>query len=258
MGKKHKLALIIAYYLSKYNLSAITALGFKNYTNTFEEVGQILDVKPNTIKNMRDEFDPLHDNGRMGWYQRELRPSRMKVVEVFQGFSEKALTEIVKDILREYGPEVNRLGTEYVDLYLATLGACNDENHLPYWEISNRGITGKKAEDFFIQEFQSGNIEGFQGELKDRRNDGCGYDFEVGEHVFEVKGLAAVKGGLLFTDKEWSIARNLRERYILVFIKNFDDIPQIELVIDPYIKLSAVKRVQSSITVNWSIDASQI
>ena len=83
MKESHSLSLIAAYYLSKYDETAYKELGFRSSTMTHIEIGRALGVNPNTVKNMRDEFDPLHDNQRAGWYQRPLRPSRAKVVEAF-------------------------------------------------------------------------------------------------------------------------------------------------------------------------------
>jgi hypothetical protein len=99
MKENHSLALITAYYLSKYDRTAYENLGFKYSTTAHKEIGKLLGVKPNSIKNMRDEFDPLHDNPRVGWYQRPLRPSRAKVVESFQGMTEEELRDVVLEIL---------------------------------------------------------------------------------------------------------------------------------------------------------------
>jgi hypothetical protein len=76
METSHRLALIAAYFLSRYDREALKLLGQSNFTAAFEEVSNCLRVNQNTVKNMRDEFDPIHDNSRAGWYQRPLRPSR--------------------------------------------------------------------------------------------------------------------------------------------------------------------------------------
>lgn len=87
MDDKNKLALISAYYLSKYNHEALRALGYSAYSQAFNDIGDRLGVKANSVKNMRDEFDPIHDNDRVGWYQRPLRPSRARVAQLFSGVS---------------------------------------------------------------------------------------------------------------------------------------------------------------------------
>jgi hypothetical protein len=99
MLENHRLALIVAFYLSKFNDDAINNLGYKNFTYAFCEIGKRLVVKSNTVKNMRDEFDPLHPNNRKGWYQRELRPSRKDVYEKYKNLTEAELREVVKGII---------------------------------------------------------------------------------------------------------------------------------------------------------------
>jgi hypothetical protein len=66
MKEGNSLALIAAYYLSKFDSVAYEYLGFETKTKTHNEIGQILGVNPNTIKNMRDDFDSIHDNPRVG------------------------------------------------------------------------------------------------------------------------------------------------------------------------------------------------
>ncbi len=78
--RRHE-SLIMAYFLSRCNERALSVLSCKNYREAFDKVGAMLNQKPSTIKNMRDEFDPYFDNGRAGWYQRQLRNSRKDVFE---------------------------------------------------------------------------------------------------------------------------------------------------------------------------------
>ena len=99
MEESHSLALIVGYYLSKFDKTAYTNLGLGGSTETHRRIGRILGVKPTLIKNMRDEFDPLHDNPRVGWYQRPLAASRAKVVEQFQDLGEEELRDVVLEIL---------------------------------------------------------------------------------------------------------------------------------------------------------------
>ena len=45
------------------------ALNFKTSTEAFHEIGKALHIKPNTIKNYRDTFDPYTESGRKGWWK---------------------------------------------------------------------------------------------------------------------------------------------------------------------------------------------
>jgi 5-methylcytosine-specific restriction protein A len=99
MKKEHKLALIAAYYLSRFDRLAYQTLNFGGVIETHEAIGNILGVKTSTIQNMRDEFDPYHKNTRKGWWQRELAPSRRQVKEKFENQTEAELRQIVLEIL---------------------------------------------------------------------------------------------------------------------------------------------------------------
>ncbi len=68
------------------------------------------------------------------------------------------------------------------------------------------------AEEFFISRFNLG-LTPFYGVLRDCRDDGVGYDFEISlqsdRTLVEIKGLAKDLGGITFTDKEWKVAKAL-------------------------------------------------
>lgn len=106
MKRKNKLALIVAYYISKYDKLAYKNLGFGSITGTHANVGKILGIKGTTIQNMRDEFDPQHDNPRKGWWQRGLTASRKAILDKFEGYSELQLRRVVEQIIRmQSGPD---------------------------------------------------------------------------------------------------------------------------------------------------------
>lgn len=100
MKDENKLALIIAFYISKYDGIAYKKLGYGGVTNTHNEIGKILGLKGTTIQNMRDEFDPYHENSRKGWHKRGLLQSRKDTMDHYEGFSEEDLRKIVISILK--------------------------------------------------------------------------------------------------------------------------------------------------------------
>lgn len=95
-------SLIVSYCLSRLNMNAVKALGYKTFNDAFRGLGAILEQKASTIKNMRDEFDPYFDNGRVGWYQRELRASRKKVYDLMENVSDEELLMLLKEIIDFY------------------------------------------------------------------------------------------------------------------------------------------------------------
>lgn len=250
MDLNRKKGLIVSYYLSKYDRNALEELKYGSFRAAFRDIGAKLNIPPNTIKNRRDDYDSINDNNRSGWYQKELSKSTLEVVEQFRNISEVALTEIVKDILS--GTNDNNSLSEI--LHLEDEGTSNQ----PY---NNRGITGKQAEKLFIQFFNEGLFNEYEGELIDTRDDGCGYDFRLSDDhgiVFEVKGLSSEEGGISFTDKEWSVAKKLRSKYILIIISNVFLTPKVKIVINPYENINPTKRYTKVITVNWVFQTRQL
>ncbi len=99
LPENRKKALIVALYLSKFDTVAYKNLGIGTQAQTHKYIGEILDVKPNALKNMRDDFDPWENNSRVGWYQRPLSPSRAKVKKDFDNLEENLFQRIIDDIL---------------------------------------------------------------------------------------------------------------------------------------------------------------
>ena len=99
---KHSALLVVTFYLSKFGSrdepSAYKFLGYKNATESFIGIGNILGVGPNTVKNYCDTFDPLHVH-RKGWHQKELQPRYKKIAEALKNIDEHTLADICKQIL---------------------------------------------------------------------------------------------------------------------------------------------------------------
>lgn len=259
MEKNNKLALIVAYYLSKFDNEGLKELGYKSFKECFEDIGKMLGVKPSTIKNMREEFDPLHPNKRVGWYQRELRPSRVEVLDKYSELSKYALGAVVKDIIDN---SQNHQINEEIAIYMSPIK--DDEEIKANKKVyTTRGITGKKAEEIFKSEYNKGLVGTYNGKLQDKTSDGCGYDFEVVNdgvvYAFEVKGAARECNGIMFTDKEWEKANELRDRYILVIVSQIEtNHPKINIFKNPANMFEPNKTIQTVVTVNWNVDSKQI
>ena len=256
MNDANRMALAVAFYLSKFDRESIVALGYKNFREAFNGVGAILGVNPNTVKNMRDEFDPMHSNGRAGWYQRPLseKPSRVRVAEMLNDLSFEALTGFVKDLLQN----TEYRNSEEVTEILVNLKAT--ESQRASGVFVPRGATGRKAEELFQELWQQGQIP-LQGELVDRRDDGCGYDFLIkapdGDCYIEVKGLAGHDGGILLTDKEWQTAQT-HPCYKIFIAYNLNSDAKWMLINAPFQSLQPQRQVRTVVQVSWQITAKQL
>ncbi|MCY7329925.1 MAG: hypothetical protein LH618_15330, partial [Saprospiraceae bacterium] len=83
MVSSRKTAIVIGLYLSKFDEEGIMALGFKGPVEAFNTLGYAIGVKPASIKNYRDEFDPYFSNPRKGWHNRQLREYCKLVLEEY-------------------------------------------------------------------------------------------------------------------------------------------------------------------------------
>lgn len=61
---------VVAYYLSKFDLDAVDALGYKNRTAAMTDISNLIGNGNNYLKLRRDEFDVLTDSHRRGYTNR--------------------------------------------------------------------------------------------------------------------------------------------------------------------------------------------
>lgn len=252
METNHKLALIVCYYLSRFNDIAFNNLGYTTWDKAFEDIAIKLNVNKSSVKNWRDEFDPIHEH-RAGWYQRPMGPSRVTVVNAFEGMNEEELRGIVIEIINK------NIFNEPENLDLINT-VISEKQYDGSGKFILRGPTGKKAEQYFIQYYKDHDLP-IKGELIDTRENGCGYDFEIKNtetYYVEVKGLNKTSGGVVFTSKEWTIAKAKQEKYFLVLISNINEIPKIKIINNPAKELSPKKNIYTTIQINWSVNEKEL
>lgn len=92
---------IIAYYLSKFNLAAVRALGYANYSEAFEGISQRFGKNNNYLKLRRDEFDVLTGAPRKGWHKRAPATAVLLMHNGLKNYDFDSLTQIVKDLLAD-------------------------------------------------------------------------------------------------------------------------------------------------------------
>src|ERR1700674_292898 len=86
-------------YLSKFDSLGLRRLGFDNFVEAFNVIGYALGSKPASVKNYRDEFDPLFPNKRMGWHKRATRDYCLKVFEQYQDLDLDAFSGLVRSFV---------------------------------------------------------------------------------------------------------------------------------------------------------------
>ncbi len=249
--------LIVSYFLARCDERAYAALGYGSQLATHRAIASILDVKHNTVKNWRDEFDSVVSNSRRGWHQRSLRPSRAEVLDRFGDLSDQGLEFLVKDILMRTDHQV--------EVEIAAPLLTPSENDDADEEIRNvgsqRAETGKRAEEIFVDHFNRQRLL-LHGALRDCRTLGEGYDFEIvdGEQTIavEVKGLADGAGGISMTSREWLAARAWKENYIIALVLRVYSTPEIVLLRNPGYRLAPRLSVVQVAQERWLTTASEL
>ena len=91
---------IIAYYLSKFDMDAVKALGYSTYTDAFHGMSQRFGKTNSYMRLRRDEFDPLiGKTNRRGWNMRNPRAGVLVLHNDLKNYTFEELTAIVNDLL---------------------------------------------------------------------------------------------------------------------------------------------------------------
>ena len=90
---------IIAYYLSKFDMDAVRALGYENFSRAFEGISARFGKNNNYMKLRRDEFDVLTGSSRKGWHKRSPTFSVVLMHNDLKNYNFEELTNIVNALL---------------------------------------------------------------------------------------------------------------------------------------------------------------
>jgi hypothetical protein len=229
-------AILIGLYLSKFDNMALNELGFDGFMQAYNTLGYSIGAKPYSIKNYRDEFDPYFPNQRQGWRNRKLREYCKKFLDEFRYLDFAVFTDLIKSfVLQNYD----------VEKIIKNVGKRDMSE-----SVAKRLITGKAAEEYFKLHYM--HIETFAGyELKDTTSLACGFDFKLSLNTdfycIEVKGLNLNTGSILMTEKEYSIANDLQDRYCLFLVKNFIEKPIHQYVFNPINSGMNFKKIERTV-----------
>jgi len=231
-------------YLSKYDSIALKRLGFESFAEAFNVIGYAMGARPASIKNYRDEFDPLFPNRRRGWHKRSTRDYCLRVFDEYKELDFESFTDLIKSFA---GYDEN-VWSEVE----AAEAQIESESH-----FAKRLITGLAAEHYF--ESVQPSIPEFRGyALENTTRLGCGYDFRLRTEAdreflaVEVKGLAERTGSLSLTPKEHDLAAVLKDRFFLFVVRNFRETPSHEIFQNPLSGRLQFRRTERvTVHVSW-------
>ena len=239
-------AIVAGLYLSKFDVEGLGCLGFDSFVQAFNVIGLALGVQPASVKNYRDEFDPLFPNDRRGWHGRAMRKYCRDIYDAFGALG-----------LADFSLFLRSLIYRHHDLDVLAEQISASQGEPTGGSFAKRLITGQAAEQYFRDNFR--DVEFFTGYvLEDTTAAGCGFDFrlvpEKAEQycAVEVKGLNSTTGSIALTDKEHAVAGVLRDRYYLFVVKNFRERPFHRIYQDPIESLSFSRVETQIVQVTWN------
>lgn len=244
IGSRDRL-ILAGLFLSKYDSVGLKRLGFESFTEAFNVIGYSMGAKPASIKNYRDEFDPLFPNRRKGWHKRPTRDYCLKVFKEYENTDLDTFTSLVKSFVG------------YDENVLSEVETSETKDELDS-SFAKRLITGLAAEQYF--EAVQPKLQEFKGyALENTTRLGCGYDFRLKSETdksflaVEVKGLKERTGSLSLTPKEHEIAGAMANRFFLFVVKNFQESPFHEIYQNPLSgALRFSKKERLVVHVSWS------
>lgn len=247
IGSREKL-ILAGMYLSKYDSIGLRKLGFESFVEAFNVFGYAMGSKPASIKNYRDELDPLFPNRRKGWHKRPIRDHCRKVFEEYKNLDVDSFTGLVKSFVG------------YDENIWSEIQPEGEQEEIES-RFAKRLITGLAAEQYF--EAVQASVPQFKGYVPENTTRlGCGYDFRLQTETrdeflaVEVKGMKERTGSLSLTPKEHEVALALKDRFFLFVVKNFRESPFHEVFQNPLSsQLRFRKKERVIIHVSWLANA---
>lgn len=229
---------LLGYGLSKFDNSFIEEFGFTtktNFFNYFVEIG--IAETGSVVKNRMDLFDPFFStNHRKGWWQHgDTYIHRKHLIDnLFGDENVKGYSDVVKLYLKE-NYKIKGLYVEVKPIVKSRFKKLQE--------------TGLEAELYFINNYTE--ISNFKnGILEDARLYGDGYDFQidVNESSFlaEVKGIKEKRGKFRLTEKEFLMASEYKNDYIIALVLNMNDTPTFLTIENPISNLKFEERIIKS------------
>ena len=117
---------VIAYYLSKFDRDALSALGYDTFSTAFSELSKPFGKTNNYMKLRRDEFDAIVSTTRQGWNKRNPTPGVLLIHDDLKNFTFDELTDIVNALIADEQSEQEKLTVSESDKKIITAESESD------------------------------------------------------------------------------------------------------------------------------------
>lgn len=227
MTVRNKKMMLAGLFLAKFDKVGYQALGYKTWREAFESLAAVVGGPATSIKNYRDEFDPVFDNPRKGWRRRTMHSTRKIFLNEFGNLG---LDEFLGLVQTQFATDAD------IDLAInkaSVAAGLSDASE----SFAKRMMTDRGAENYFEMHYT--DVDRFSPcEVKRTTDLGCGFDFKLTPpHEdflgVEVKGLREKQGQIQLTEKEYKMAHSLKKRFYRYVVTNFASMPIPQVIEDP-------------------------
>ena len=87
MSETNRKEMLAGLFLSKFNTkesrAGLDRLGYATFQDAYNGLANLVGGNPLSLRNYRDEFDPVFPNGRTGYNMRKMHPSRQEMLDKY-------------------------------------------------------------------------------------------------------------------------------------------------------------------------------
>ena len=152
MTDTNRKEMLAGLFLSKFSAEGLKRLGYKSFKDAYVGLSNLVGGNPLSVRNYRDEFDPVFPNGRKGYHGRKMMPSRKAMLDKFGAMG----LEEMADLLEE-----QYLGTEKFIAKLDEALSASEDGAEVARQAEKAGVSD-------ITHFLSGDIDPDSAEGKER------------------------------------------------------------------------------------------
>ena len=88
-------------FLSKFNTkeskAGLERLGYATFQDAYRGLAELVGGNPLSVRNYRDEFDPVFPNGRTGYNMRKMHPTRQAMLEAYGSMDLETMAELLEE-----------------------------------------------------------------------------------------------------------------------------------------------------------------
>ena len=101
MSETNRKEMLAGLFLSKFNTrdskAGLERLGYATLKEAYKGLAELVGGNPLSVRNYRDEFDPVFPNGRNGYNKREMHPTRKAMMAQFGWMEMEEMAEVLEE-----------------------------------------------------------------------------------------------------------------------------------------------------------------